>query len=310
MKVIDVHNHLYPKDYLDFLKSRDGSPNVEQTGATAYMFWYDGMRLATVTNPGHYDWQPRVEDMERYGIDIQMVSLTTPGVELLPKDQGIIWAKKVNDLLAEGCRKYKGRFYALAALPCQDVNESVKELERCRNELGAKGLTMFSNVLGKPIYAAEFLPLYEAAEALDMPIFIHPAPPLTAGVLKNVRMPLPLYGFVFDTTMAVTGLIFEGVLERFPRLKIIHAHLGGVFPYLVGRIDDCYTAYANDFGFALKKAPSDYYRSNVWDDAISFHVPSMRCCVEYIGADHVLEMNYERSTSRVAAVRWLLRRSE
>ena len=288
MKVIDVHSHLYPKDYLDFLKLRNGSPIVEQTGPTAYMFWYNSMRLATITNPGHYDWQPRVEDMERYGIDIQMVSLTTPGVELLPKNEGIVWAKKVNDLLAEGCRRYKGQFYALAALPYQDVKESVRELERCRNELGAKGLTMFSNVAGKPIYAPEFLPLYEAAEALDMPIFIHPGPPLTADVMKNVRMPLPLYGFIFDTTMAVTGLIFEGILERFPALKIIHAHLGGVFPYMVGRIDDCYSIYKKDFGFTLKKTPSDYYRSNVWDDAISFHVPSMRCCIEYIGVDHVV----------------------
>jgi predicted TIM-barrel fold metal-dependent hydrolase len=288
MKIIDVHNHLYPKDYLDFLNSRSGSPRVEQTGPTAYMFWHGPMRLATITNPGHYDWGPRVEDMEKYGIDIQVVSLTTPGVELLPNKEGIVWAKKVNDRLAEGCREHKGRFYALAALPYQDVEESVKEIERCRNELGARGITMFSNIAGEPIYESQFLPIYEAAAALDMPIFIHPGPPLTSDVMKKARMPLPLYGFILDTTMAVTGLIFEGIIERFPALKIIHAHLGGIFPYMVGRIDDCYNTYKQDFGFALKEAPSEYYRRNVWDDAISFHLPSMRCCLEYMGIDHMV----------------------
>ena len=101
-------------------------------------------------------------------------------------------------------------------------------------------------------------------------------------------MPLPLYGFVFDTTMAVTGLIFKGVFEKFPKLKLIHSHLGGVFPYMVGRINDCFRTYACDFNFSLDKEPTEYYKDNVWVDAISFHVPSMKCAVEYLGLDHIL----------------------
>jgi aminocarboxymuconate-semialdehyde decarboxylase len=288
VKIIDVHNHLYPKAYMDYLSKGVGALSLKQTGPGTMAFYYGGLRLATITKRGHYEWAPRVRDMEEYGIDVQMVSLTTPGVELLPVKESVIWAKKVNDYIAAGCRKYKGRFYALATLPYGDVKASVKELERAHKELGAKGVTMFSNLAGDPIYLPKYLPIYEAAEALDMPIFIHPAPPLTTAAMKKARMPLPLYGFILDTTMAVTGLVFEGIFEKFPNLKVIHAHLGGVFPYMVGRVNDCYNTYQKDFGYSLTMPPSEYYKKNVYVDVISFHLPAMKCCLEYLGVDRLL----------------------
>jgi aminocarboxymuconate-semialdehyde decarboxylase len=78
------------------------------------------------------------------------------------------------------------------------------------------------------------------------------------------------------------------VFEKFPKLKMIHAHLGGVFPYMVGRINDCFYTYQKDFGYSLSQPPSEYYRKNVWVDAISFHQPSMKCCLDYMGVDHLL----------------------
>jgi aminocarboxymuconate-semialdehyde decarboxylase len=288
MKIVDVHNHLYPREWMEYLRGRPGSPTMEQTGPTNFIFSYEGMRLATVSVPGHYDPEARIADIDRYGIDVQMLSLTTPGVEMIPAAEGVPWAKKVNDFLAELCRRYKGRYYMFAALPYQDAKESVKEMERAVKELGARVITMFSNIKGEPIYAPRFTPIYEAAESLGLPVFIHPAPPITTDALKRVEMPLPLYGFIFDTTMAVTGLIFKGFLDRFPGLRIIHSHLGGVFPYLVGRIDDCFRTYAKDFGFSLDRDPAEYYRENVYVDAISFHVPAMKCALDYLGADHIM----------------------
>jgi aminocarboxymuconate-semialdehyde decarboxylase len=261
---------------------------MEQTGPTSFVFYYKGARLATVSRPGHYDPGPRIQDLDEYGIDIQMISVTTPSAELIPAKEGVPWAKRMNDYLASVCDEYKGRFYAYATLPYQDVKASLKELERAYKELGVRGITMFSNLAGKPIYAPQFLPIYEAAEAFDLPIFIHPAPPITTDALKRVEMPLPLYGFVLDTTMAVTGLIFKGVFDRFPNLKIVHSHLGGVFPYLVGRINDSFRSYAQDYGITLDDLPTEYYRRNVWVDAISFHLPAMKCALEYLGAEHIM----------------------
>lgn len=288
MKTIDVHNHLYPKEWMEYLDGRAGSPTMKRTGPTSMVFYSGDMRLATVSRPGHYDPEPRIKDLDEYGIDIQVVSLTCPSVELIPANEGVVWAKKVNDYLAGMCANYKGKFYALATLPYQDVKESVKELERAKG-LGARGVTLFSNLAGKPVYAPEFFPIYEAAAEYDMPFFIHPAPPVTADAMKRVQMPLPLYGFILDTTMAISGLIFTGILEKLPKLKFVHAHLGGVFPYMVGRINDCFNTYAPDHGYyKLPKEPSEYYKEQVWDDAISFHMPAMRCALEFMGADHLV----------------------
>jgi len=283
MKIIDVHNHLYPVEWMEYLEGRKGSLTMTRTGPTNMVFSYEGMRLATVSRPGHYDPEARIVDLDAYGIDVQMVSLTTPSVELINASEGVAWARKVNDSLAAMCGKYPGRFYFFATLPFQDVKESVKELERAA-DLGARGITLFSNLAGKPVYLPEFLPIYEAAEQHDLPLFVHPAPPVTTEAMKAVRMPLPLYGFILDTTMAVTGLIFTGVFERFPRLKLVHAHLGGVFPYMVGRVDDCFNTYAPDFGYSLSLPPSEYYRRNVYVDTISFHLPAMHC----LGVDRLM----------------------
>jgi aminocarboxymuconate-semialdehyde decarboxylase len=288
MKVIDVHNHLYPKEWMTYLEGRAGSPTMVRTGPTSMVFYYEGVRLATVNRAGHYDPEPRVKDLDEYGIDVQIVSLTTPSVELIPAAEGVVWAKKVNDHFAAMCERYKGRFYAYATLPYQDIKESLKELDRACRQLGAKGVTMFSNIAGKPIYTPEFLPIYEAAEAYELPVFIHPAPPITTEVMKRVQMPLPLFGFILDTTMAVTGLIFQGIFEKFPKLRIIHAHLGGDFPYLAGRVNDSFKSYSKDYGLSLPQLPSEYYRKNVYVDAISFHLPAMKCALEYLGPDHIL----------------------
>lgn len=168
--------------------------------------------------------------------------------------------KKINDYYADVCHKYPGRFYAYATLPYQDVDEAVKELDRAYIDLGVKGITIFSNINGKPIASPEFYPIYAKAEEHDLPIFIHPATPLTAEAMKKVKIPLGIFGFTLDTTMAVTSLIFQGVLDKFPQLKIIHAHLGGVFPYLVRRIDGGFELYSKEWGLNLAEAPSKYYK--------------------------------------------------
>lgn len=102
-------------------------------------------------------------------------------------------------------------------------------------------------------------------------------------------MPTSLYGFIMDTSIAVTGLIFSGVLERFPNLKMIHAHLGGVFPYMVGRINGIFTDnIAVEWGYSIPKLPSEYYKRQVYVDCVSFHLPALRCALEFLGVDHIL----------------------
>jgi len=147
---------------------------------------------------------------------------------------------------------------------------------------------MFSNINGRSIASPEFYPIYAEAEEYELPILIHPAPPLTTDVMKTLRLPPPLFGFVLDTTMAVVSLIFQGVLEKYPKLKLIHCHLGGVVPYMVGRIDDSFNSYSEEYGFELPMAPSGYYKRQVYVDSISYHLPAMRCCLDWLGPDHIM----------------------
>lgn len=287
MKIIDIHNHLYPIEWIQYLAENSRMVNIKKSNQKI-LIYFRGSRLATIERKGHTDLDSRIIDMDENGIDVQIMSLSTPSVELTTKKDGIRWASKINDYFAEVSRKNKGRLYFYAVLPLQDVYASVKELERAKNELSAKGAMIFSNVRGKPIYFQEFFPIFEAASSLDIPILLHPGPPIMSGILEKIKMPLPLYGFVLDTTVAITGLIYFGVFDRFPNLKIIHPHLGGVFPYLVGRVNDAFFAYRDDYGFSLKNDPSLYYKQNVYLDTISFHLPSLKCALEYVGADHIL----------------------
>ena len=287
VKTVDVHSHLFPRMWLDYVEKRTQWPTMKWTGPTSLVFYDEGVIVGHVDRPGHYDVEPRIKDMDKYGHDIHILSLTFPGVEMIPAAEGIAWAKRANDYLAEVCHKYPERFYALAALPYQDMDEAMKELDRAYKDLGAKGIMMFSNINGKLITSPEFEPLYAKAAEYELPILIHPTTPLTAEVMKKVRLPFQLFGFTLDTTMAVIGLIFQGVLEKYPKLNIIHSHLGAVVPYLVSRMEDSFRGYAKEWGIELPKTPSQYYKKQVYVDSINYHVPALRCCLDWMGADHI-----------------------
>ena len=288
IRTIDVHNHLFPTEWTDYLEKSTGRITMKRTSPTSMIFYAEGVPLSHISRAGHYNPEARLEDMDKYGIDVNILSLTTPSVEVVPTKEGVIWAKKVNDYFAGLCQKYPKRFYAYATLPYQNIDEAMKELDRACKDLGVKGIMMFSNINGKLITSPEFYPIYAKAEEYELPILIHPAPPLTADIMKKLRLPSGLFGFVFDTTMAVISLIFQGVLEKYPKLQLVHSHLGGVVPYMVGRIDDCFNNYSKEYGLELPKAPSDYYKGQVYVDSVSYHLPAMRCCFDWLGPDHIM----------------------
>lgn len=295
-RVIDVHNHLFSGEWLEYLEKRTESPRLER-GEVITLYSHEAV-TTHIVNRGHYDPAARVRDLDDAGIDTQIVSMTIPGVEELPPDDGVTWARKINDFYAEVSQKYPGRFYAYATLPCQEVNEAVKEIDRAYRDLGVKGLSMFSNVNFKPLCSPEFFPIYAKAEAYGLPVFIHPALPFTAEIMKRHRLPAGVYGFTLDTTLAVMSLISNGVLERYPKLKIVHAHLGGVVPYLARRMDASSRASSRELGIDLPKPPSEYYKEQVYPDSISGHMPALRCCLDFVGAEHIcLGTDYPHRTS-------------
>lgn len=287
-RTVDVHNSFYPKEWLDYLEKRKKSPRAIRTGPTSLLLCVvDDYAGAHVDKPGHYDPEARIRDMDSAGIDTQMLGSSIPSVELLEAKEGVIWAKRMNDLFAEVCKKYPGRFYAHITLPYQDVDASLEEIDRCK-KLGFKGIMMFSNLNGKPIASPEFHPIYAKAEEYGLPIFVHPAsPPRTQAIMEEHKVAAALYGYTLDTTLAIMGLIWQGVLEKYPNLKLVHAHLGGVVPYTAGRLEVCWPAFAKELGLKLSKKPSEYYQKQVYVDTVSGYLPAMKCCLEFMGADHM-----------------------
>jgi aminocarboxymuconate-semialdehyde decarboxylase len=288
-KVIDIHTHTYTREWIDYMAQRKEEPLFKWTGPTSGVFKVAGVIAAHVDHAGDYDMEARVADMDKYGIDTQIITHTCPGVAEVSVAESIEWASRINDILASYCRKYPGRFYFKATLPFQNIEESLKEMERAYKELGAKGIQIFSNINGKLASSPEFHPIYERAAEYGLPVEMHPShKPLTAEVMKAAGLPLQLYGFTMDTTMAVTSLLYQGVFEKYPGLKVHHCHLGGMAPYMMGRVDNAFRRFAQEWGIKLPKPPSEYYKNQVYVDTLSLHVPAMKCALEFVGIEHLL----------------------
>jgi aminocarboxymuconate-semialdehyde decarboxylase len=288
-RTVDCHNHYFPPEYLAFLLDRAGeSVRAEKTGPHSFVCKSGAAIVGHIDRPGHYDLKARIEDLDAAGMDTQIISLTIPGPELLDRDQGVYWAKKINDALASAVREYPGRFFAYASLPYQDPDEACRELERCHKELGVKGVMMFSNFRGEPMFERRFEPLFALAGEYGLPILLHPALPMTASVMDKNRIPYQLYGYILDSTLCVISLIFSGVFQRNKKFKLIHAHLGGIAPYLVRRLQDSWKGYAKEWGLELDEMPDETYRTRVYPDTTSFYLPAMKCCLEWVGPEHMV----------------------
>jgi aminocarboxymuconate-semialdehyde decarboxylase len=286
-RTVDVHNHLYPKEYLAYLAGRKGQRSwAEQTGPNSYLLWDDGVVVAHIDRAGHYDPAARIADLDKAGLDTQIISKTIPDPSALPKDEGIYWAKKVNDHYKEVADKYPHRIYTMACLPYQAPDEACKELERCIG-LGVKGIQMFSNCNGDVMFDPKFDGIFKLANDNNLPILIHPTVPLTKEAMKKSRIPYQLYGYTVDTSLCAVGLVFNGVFQKHKNLRAVHVHLGGVVPYLVRRLRDSWKGYAKEWGLSLDENPADTYAKRIYPDTASFYLPSMKACLEWVGPNQI-----------------------
>jgi aminocarboxymuconate-semialdehyde decarboxylase len=174
--------------------------------------------------------------MEEAEIDFQVLSIAPPMVYWADKELGRTLCQVYNDELAGVVRTHPEKFVALAAVPLQDPPSAVRELERAVNELGMRGCMIGSNVGGRDLDSREFEEFFATSSELDAPIYIHPIMPVGKERMWDYRLDV-LLGFPFDTTLAAARIVFSGILERYPDLKIILSHLGGTLPFLWGRLE-------------------------------------------------------------------------
>jgi aminocarboxymuconate-semialdehyde decarboxylase len=283
---IDVHNHFYPDRFLKQLE-KDGSAagvTVERDEWGRQVIAQRGNRVVTITPPMN-NVEQRIEDMDQIGFDVQILTLSIPSVDIFPVEVGETLAKVVNDEIAQICQDHPNRFIAFATLPFLDPYRTVKELERCIDELKFQGACIGSNINGMGLDNKILYPFYERISEYDLPIHIHPRAPMDKEAYKDYRLG-PMIGFEMDLCVAVVRLIMGGVMDRYPNLKFIVSHLGGAIPYLAERIQNCYEAYPecqeNISG------PAKDYLKRFYYDTVSFFEPALMCAYSFVGAERLV----------------------
>lgn len=285
MRVVDFHNHFYPPEYVDILRSSASPSRVKVThdGEGNPCVHYPGDYNILV--PGHRDIEYRLRVLDEHAIDTQLLTFTTPGVHVESPQVAVDLARLVNDSLAKIVRERRGRFAALATLPLNDPAAAPIELERAIKQLGLRGAMVFSNVNHVPLADAVFEPLWRKADELGAVIYIHPTDPAGVEAMLDYWL-MPLVGFLFDTTLAASRLVFSGVVERHPRIRWVLTHMGGAIPFLSERLDRGWRAFA-DCRRHIDRPPSEYLKTFYYD-TVNFNPGAMRLALDFAGPDRIL----------------------
>ncbi len=288
MKKIDIFCHVFPKSFHERM--------LTISDQAAYM----QKRVREI--PVMVDLDLRFRIMDSFQDYVQVPSLPAPPMEILggPKESPEL-ARLANDGMAELAAKYPDRFPAfVAALPMNNPDAAVREIERAVGTLGAAGVQIYSNVNGRPLDDPGYLPIFQKMAEVDLPIWIHPTRPATfpdyPTEKKSKYEVWWVFGWPYESSVAMTRIIFAGYFDRFPNLKIIIHHMGGMIPYFEGRIgpgldqlgsrtdDEDLAAYAR----RLKKRPYDYYKMFYGDTALFGARAAMECGLAFFGAEHTL----------------------
>jgi len=283
MTIIDIHNHVYPPEYIVAV----------QAGPSAYGVTFDSDNNPVLHStgdynilvPGHRLMDVRKTVLGKAGVDRQIISFTAPGTLIETPERSVELSRMVNEIFADIQNEHSDHFVALATLPLNDPDASVVELERAISKLGLKGATLFSNANGVALSDRRFWPLYERADELEVVFFIHPTYPVGVEAMTDYML-MPLVGFVADTTLAAASLVFSGVVERFPNIKWVLGHLGGAVPYLAERFDRGYEAYEK-CKVNINRPPSEYLK-DFYYDTVNFDVKALQFAIDFAGAEHLL----------------------
>jgi len=280
---IDFHAHLYPEEYLKKLEASKGDVRIEKNERGERIILSMGAKAGPVTED-FFDAEVRLDRIKENNADMQILSTPHPGVDRFSPAESAEMCKIINDGLSRVVKKHPDHFQALAMLPLIDTKLALKELDRAVLDLGLKGMCMLTNVAGKTSDSDFLLPVYERAQSLGIPIFIHPTTPLGAQVMQEWRLAVIL-GFEFDIMLSATRLAYAGVIERFPELHFVISHLGAGIPFVAGRIDRGYDDPT--CGIKTERRTSEYLKE-LYCDTVSFYQPALMMAYHFYGADRMV----------------------
>ena len=259
------------------------------------------------------DSQARLRKLDDFDDVVQVLSTTMPPVEeIAGPDEAAELSRICNDEMAELVGKYPQKYIAaIANIPLNNMDAALNETERAIKELGFKGVQIYGTVNGKPLSWDEFMPLFQLMSALDLPIWIHPIRRSHDSDYSTEKVSyhqiFSIFGWPYDTTAAMVRLVFAGVLEKYPSIKFITHHSGGMVPYFADRIVVHYNNGLQRLGTGnfpgLTKPPIEYFRMFYADTALNGNPSALRCAFEFFGEDHLLfgtDMPYDVENGTVS----------
>jgi aminocarboxymuconate-semialdehyde decarboxylase len=281
---IDVHTHYYPEIFFEMIRNTpsDFSFARDPTGRT--IITHRGARFFGVTQP-MTDVDKRLEDMDRVGVDVEVVSLSTPNIFFADETRQAEVARILNDAYAELIAKHPKRFKGFASIPMDDPEAALAELHRAIDELRMNGVVLLSNIRGRALTSPIYRPFFEEANRMNLCIFLHPMIPTNSEPFKEYVLG-PLVGFPFDTTLAVARMCFDGMLRELPNIRWIIGHLGGAIPYLMERLDSGYRDFA-ECRVNIDEPPSTYLK-RLYYDTVTFSAHNLRMARDLVGTDHMV----------------------
>ncbi len=286
MKVVDVHTHMLNEAWLRLLKRHGGRYKVMKVKGGQTGIHRDGAPFMTLT-PGMFDYEARIRAMDEAGVDIAIVTLTSPNAYWGSGKVSLEAAKLVNDDMAAQQKRYPERIRFMCSLPWQHAKLALAELKRACDELGAVGAMVLANIDGASLTDKMFSSIWREIDRRGLPVLIHPtAPPGTKELDVASYNLIASVGFMFDTSLAVSRMIFDGFFERYPNLKLIAAHGGGALPYIAGRLDICFDKMPA-CRERISRNPSSYLKK-IYYDSVVFQQESLNLCVAVGGEDRVL----------------------
>lgn len=280
----DLHTHYYPEAFFRLIEEVGGafSFGTDPTGRT--IIRYRGSRFFGITPP-MTDPARRLEDMDRVGIDVEVLSLSTPNVYFAPPARQAEVARLVNDAYADLAARHPTRFKGFASIPMDDPDAALRELERTQDELRMNGVIVLSNINGRALTDPRYRPFFVECDRRRVCVFIHPMIPASAEPFAEYVLG-PIIGFPFDTTLAVARLCYAGVFRELPNIRWILGHLGGAVPYLMERMDNGWRDFA-ECRVNIDELPSTYLK-RLYYDTVSFSTAALSLTRDLVGADHMV----------------------
>ncbi len=299
LEIIDVHSHLYPICYLEALESRAVFPRIIRRGDERLFDIFPpevGGGTGRPMTAAYWDLDEKLAFMDRSGIDRSVVSLGNPWLNHMPSAEGDALARMVNIEFSTYRQKTAGRVIAMGALPAGSVAAAVGELAFIAAAAGLSGVSTGPTIAGLYLDDPRLDDFWTELTRHDLPIFIHPENGIGTADMPGYGLALPLgMAFPFETTAAAARLVFGGVIERFPGLRIVLAHGGGALPYLAGRLDAVWRANPA-LQVSIPRPPSEFIKRFHFDGLV-YAPPALRALTELaghrqimFGSDHPFEI--------------------